>query len=170
MRMMDWDQYFFSIAKVVSARSTCPSRKVGAVIINPETKGIVATGYNGAPRGTDHCDDACSNRESGKSYGKCKAVHAELNAILTSAVNGVSTYGTTMYLTTTPCLFCSRTIVNAGIKHVYAMSYYPHPESMALLSQGGVRMTVMHGVPTPSLHMGDSGGIEVVADDFGREL
>jgi dCMP deaminase len=164
---MDWDQYFFSIAKVVSAKSTCPSRSVGAVIINPDTHAIITTGYNGAPRGTAHCGDACRKRESGKSFEKCKAVHAELNAILAAAMNGVSVMNATMYLTTTPCLFCARTIVNSGIKHVYAMSYYPNPESLDLLVEGGVRLTVMHGIATPSLNI-NQGDIEVIVDQYGR--
>ena len=146
----DWPQYFFGIAKTVSARSTCPSRKVGAVIVDSDTKDIISTGYNGAPRGTEHCGEECANRESGKSYNKCKAIHGELNAIISAARAGKSVNGSEIYLTTTPCVFCSRTIIQSGIQHVYAMSTYPHPEALDLLAEGGVKVTIMTGVPTPN--------------------
>lgn len=148
---LDWDQYFLGLAKMIATRSTCPSRSVGAIIINPATKSIVATGYNGAPRATDHCGDSCSKRKSGDSYEKCRAVHAELNAICNAAQNGVSTDGMTMYLTTTPCVFCSRVLINAGIKCVRSLTYYPHPEALELLAQGGVDVTVINGIEIPSI-------------------
>jgi dCMP deaminase len=151
-KVMDWHDYFFGLAKMVSVRSTCPSRKVGAVIINPENNFILATGYNGAPRGTAHCDAECGSRESGKDWIKCKAIHGELNAIVSAANAGVSVDGAHMYLTTTPCVFCSRIIINAGIKHVYAMSYYSHSDAIDLLAEGGVKVTVFSGVPTPTIN------------------
>jgi dCMP deaminase len=139
-----WHEYFFNISKEVSKRSTCQSRKVGCVIVNPETKNIVATGYNGAPRGIEHCGDECLTRQSGKEYKKCSAIHGELNARLSAAEYGVTTRGMEMYLTTTPCVFCSRTIINAGIKKVYALSYYPHPQALELLMQGEVDVIVLN--------------------------
>lgn len=138
-----WDDYFFKIAKDTAERSSCPSRKVGAVIIDPETKSVKATGYNGAPRGTAHCGQECLTRQSGSGYTRCKAIHAELNAIISAACNGVSTKGTHMYLTTTPCLFCSRPIINAGIEKIYALTIYPHREAVDLLIEGGVEIVVV---------------------------
>ena len=140
-----WQDYFFKIAKDISQRSSCPSRKVGAVIIDPETQHIKSTGFNGAARGTPHCSSDCLTRESGKSWKKCNAIHAELNAIISAAQNGVSTNGSHMYLTTTPCVFCSRIIINAGITKVYALTYYPAPEALELLMIGGVEVVVVNG-------------------------
>ena len=145
-----WHEYFFNIAKEISLRSTCPSRKVGCVIVNPETKNIVSTGYNGAPRNTQHCGPECKTRESGKGYMKCRAIHGELNAIVAAAENGASTLGAEMYLTTTPCVFCSRVIINAGIQRVYALTYYPHPEALELLLMGGVDVIVLNTDTLPS--------------------
>lgn len=142
----DWDSYFFNIAQVVSQRSSCPSRAVGAVIVDRDTMGILATGYNGAPRGTQHCDVSCLTRSAGSDWGKCRAVHAELNAILHAARNGASTQGALMYLSTTPCVFCARTIINAGISEVRAMSKYHHENAIALLSEGGVETVVISPV------------------------
>lgn len=142
----DWDSYFFNIAQVVSQRSTCPSRAVGAVIVDSETMGILSTGYNGSPKGTEHCTISCLTREPGSDFRKCRAVHAELNAILHAAHNGSKTKNATMYLTTTPCVFCARTIINSGIKEVRAMTKYHHEDAIDLLSEGGVRTVIISPV------------------------
>ena len=69
----DWDTYFFRMATMIATRSTCPSRAVGCVVIDIDTKHVLSTGYNGAPKGTAHCDEGCLTRESGKNWGKCRA-------------------------------------------------------------------------------------------------
>jgi len=145
-----WHEVFFNMAKTLAQRSTCPSRKVGAIVVDPETNTFVCGGYNGAPRGTAHCGDSCRKRESGKSYEKCNAVHAELNAIINAALIGVSTNYKDMYLTTTPCVFCARVLINAGIRKVYALTYYPHPEALRLLMEGGVDVVVLNSSTLPS--------------------
>ena len=147
----DWNTYFFRMATLIATRSTCPSRAVGCVIIDIETKHVISTGYNGSPRGTAHCGESCVSRESGKSWEKCRAVHAELNAILNAAKNGVSTDGCRMYLSTTPCVFCSRTLINAGVKEVYAMSKYSHDEAIALLNEGGIKVRIVSPVELTDL-------------------
>lgn len=147
-----WTKYFFGMAKMAATMATCPSRSVGCIIVNPHTKNPIAEGFNGSPRGTTHCDESCSKRKSGDSnYSKCKAVHAELNAITAAAMNGVSTLGMDMFLTTTPCVFCSRVIINAGIKRVYALTYYPQPEALELLADGGVDVIVVNGIEIPQI-------------------
>lgn len=147
----DWYDYFFGIAKVVSSKSTCPSRQVGAVLVDPVTKFIKTTGYNGAPRGMEHCGDECRSRTSGTDWHKCKAIHAELNVIISAAASGTRTMGSWLFMTTTPCVFCARVIINAGIDHVLATSAYPQPEAIELLKSAGVKVTVMTGVPMPIL-------------------
>jgi dCMP deaminase len=124
MTRSNWDQYFFDIAHIVKSRSTCQTRAVGAVIVNPHTKNIIATGYNGAPRGMPHCDEECASRESGKDYHKCQVIHGEINAIVAAARNGVSTDGADIYLTCTPCKDCAKVLINAGIATVYANGWY----------------------------------------------
>lgn len=148
-----WDEYFLSIAKATAQRSTCPSRKVGSVIVNPSTNQVISMGYNGAARGTQHCTEECLTRESGKGWRKCNAIHAELNAIISAAMNGTSTNGATMYLTTTPCVFCSRTLINAGIKKVIALTFYPQQEAIELLQQGGIDVVVMNSDTIPSIFL-----------------
>lgn len=165
----DWDDYFFSMAKIVSSRATCPSRQVGCVVIDGITKQILSTGYNGAPRGTKHCTSACLNRTTGSDFRKCRAVHAELNAILNAAFNGVSLRGGVMYLTTTPCVFCSRAIVQAGIKQVRAMSKYPHDDALDLLREGGIDVYIVQGVTLPYMPKFGNSDVQVQvmhADDY----
>ena len=96
-----WDQYFMDIAVLVSSRSTCLRRQVGAVLVRD--KHIIATGYNGAPRGVAHCLDVGCLREqlnipSGERHEMCRGTHAEQNAIIQAALHGVSTAGATLYL------------------------------------------------------------------------
>lgn len=137
------DEYFLTMARHVSLRSTCPSRKVGAVLIDPETSFVIATGYNGAPRNTPHCGPECLTRESGKDWDKCRAIHAESNVLISAAMNGARTMGGHLYLTVAPCLFCSRLIINAGIKKVIAMGDYVHSEAVDLLLYAGVQLTIV---------------------------
>lgn len=148
-----WNDYFLNIARDISARSTCPGRSVGCVVIDPETKHILSTGYNGAPRGTAHCTEACAHRESGSDFRKCRALHAELNAVINAAFNGVKLKGSIMYLTTTPCVFCSRAIINAGVKEVIASSKYPHDDAIDLLNEGGVKVQIIQGLSRTEMLM-----------------
>jgi len=111
-----WDDYFLDIAKVVASRSPCLKAQVGAVLIDPDTKAILATGYNGPVRGAPHCEEcARSDSASGWDYDQCPAIHAELNAIIASARNGVSITDSILYITRMPCYTCAKAIINAGI-------------------------------------------------------
>ena len=120
------DQYFMKIAEVVSLRSTCIKRKVGAVLIKDSH--ILSTGYNGAPTGFNHCTpETCirKNLEPGNQPELCRGVHAEINCIIQAAIHGTSIKGeTTLYSTTFPCMSCLKLIINAGInKLVYKHGY-----------------------------------------------
>ena len=100
---LDWDSYFMNIARVVSSRATCPRRYVGAVIVRDKT--ILSTGYNGSIRGMPHCTEVGHMMEN----GHCVAtIHAELNAIVQAARNGVRIDGATIYVTASPCWTCFR--------------------------------------------------------------
>ncbi len=120
------DDYFMKIAEVVSERSTCIKRKVGAVLIKDSY--IVSTGYNGAPSGFNHCTPLTCVRQNLKSGEKpelCRGVHAEINCIIQAAIHGTSIIGnTTLYTTHFPCMSCLKLIINAGIKRlVYKEGY-----------------------------------------------
>ena len=120
------DDYFMKIAEVVSERSTCIKRKVGAVLIKDSY--IVSTGYNGAPSGFSHCTpETCvrQNLKSGEKPELCRGVHAEINCIIQAAIHGTSILGnTTLFSTYFPCMSCLKLIINAGIKRlVYKEGY-----------------------------------------------
>lgn len=114
-----WDDYFMRIAVEVATRATCDRLHVGAVIARE--KAILATGYNGAPRGLPHCDDAGHEMVDGHCV---RAVHAEANAITQAARHGVKIDGATIYVTHAPCYGCLKLVINAGIvRIVFAGAY-----------------------------------------------
>ncbi|MDK2812671.1 MAG: dCMP deaminase [Petrotoga sp.] len=124
----DWDKYFMEVADLVSKRSTCLHRKVGAVIV--KEKRILATGYNQPPSGFPHCDEIGCIRDdlgikSGENQEICYGLHAEQNALMQAAKFGISTDNASIYITHQPCSVCARLIINAGIKKVYYREGYP---------------------------------------------
>ncbi|KKQ86758.1 MAG: hypothetical protein UT11_C0063G0008 [Berkelbacteria bacterium GW2011_GWA2_38_9] len=125
----DWDKYFMEIAQMVATRATCnrgtdlkymPGFKgVGAVIARDRV--ILSTGYNGSPRGMEHCDQAGHELVDGHCI---RTVHSEGNAVAQAAKNGISIDGATIYTTASPCYDCLKLLINAGIKKVVYSQYY----------------------------------------------
>ena len=121
------DRYFLNIAALVAVRSTCLHRKVGAVLVRDNQ--IIATGYNGAPTGEPHCiETGCKKPEHGTGMERCRAVHAEVNAIIQAAIHGVSIAGATLYCTHSPCPICQKILKNARISNIiYEEEYMKLP-------------------------------------------
>lgn len=114
-----WDDYFMDIAKEVSTRATCDRKHVGCVIV--KNKYIIATGYNGSVSGLPHCDEVGHMMVS----GHCERTsHAEANAIAQAAKHGVSTDGSTAYITASPCWSCFKLLASAGIKRIVFGEFY----------------------------------------------
>ena len=138
----DWDDYFLKIADVVATRSSCAKRRVAAVIV--KDRRIISTGYNGTPRGTRNCSEGGCERclslaPSGTNLHDCLCSHAEENAIVQAAFHGVSLRGATLYVTMSPCLICSKMIINAGLAEVVYRTSYPLSEAARrLLDEAGV--------------------------------
>lgn len=142
----DWDEYFIRIAELVSHRSTCIRRQVGAVLV--KEKRILATGYNGAPSGISHCQDVGCIREklkipSGERHELCRGLHAEQNAIIQAAYHGVSIKDSVLYITCHPCSVCAKMIINSGIKEIIIKSDYPDKISGELLNEAGVKVRII---------------------------
>jgi dCMP deaminase len=138
-----WDEYFLAIAKLVSTRSTCLRRNVGAILVRD--KKILATGYNGAPSGVDHCEETGCLREklnvpSGERHELCRGLHAEQNAFLQAALHGTSVKGAILYSTTQPCIICAKMVINAGIREVIIAGSYPDKMSLDFFKQAGVKV------------------------------
>ncbi|MDP2928785.1 MAG: cytidine/deoxycytidylate deaminase family protein [Candidatus Omnitrophota bacterium] len=140
-----WDEYFLGIADLVSKRSTCLRRMVGAVLV--KDKRMLATGYNGAPSRIAHCSVAGCIREklkipSGERHELCRGLHGEQNSLLQAALHGTSLKGATLYCTTQPCIICAKMIINAGIKEIVIKGDYPDPMARGILKEAKVKVRV----------------------------
>ena len=137
-----WDEYFMSIAKVVAMRSNCMKRKVAAIIV--KDRRVISTGYNGTPRGARNCNEGgcprCNNMApSGTALDECLCCHGEENAITQAAYHGTSLKGATLYTTYSPCLLCTKMIINSGIREVvYNLDYPLNERAQSLLQECGV--------------------------------
>jgi dCMP deaminase len=139
-----WDKYFMDIARVVALRGNCIKRKLAAVIV--KDRRVISTGYNGTPRGIANCNEGGCPRcnrfgISGEKLDECLCSHAEENAIVQSAYHGVSIKGSTIYTTYSPCLMCTKMIINSGITEVvYDKSYSIAETPLKLLHDAGVEV------------------------------
>lgn len=145
-----WDEYFMEIAQVVSRRSTCLRRQVGAIIV--KERRILCTGYNGAPAGLPHCAEAGCLRErlgvpSGERHELCRGLHAEQNAIIQAALHGISIRGGKFYITHRPCTLCAKMICNAEIREVFFQGDYPDQLALDIFREAGVRLIRMGSDP-----------------------
>ena len=132
-----------TLAKLVATRRTCLRHDVGAVLVRD--KRILATGYNGAPRGMKHClAVGCIRNElqipSGTRAEICRAVHAEQNAVIQCATYNVSSEGSTCYVTHQPCTICTKILINAGIKRIVYETPYPDEFAQNLLKEAGIEI------------------------------
>jgi len=143
-----WDEYFLGIADLVSKRSTCLRRSVGAVLVLD--KRILATGYNGVPSRIRHCSEVGCIREklnvpSGERHELCRGLHGEQNAFLQAALHGTSVKGATLYSTIQPCIICAKMIINAGIQRVVYGGDYPDDVARGFLEAAGVELCKYQG-------------------------
>jgi dCMP deaminase len=141
-----WEEYFMEIARVVSTRSTCLRRHVGAVLV--KDRQILTTGYNGVPRHLQHCEEYGCLRDrlgvpSGERHELCRGLHAEQNAIIQAAYHGVSIRGAEIYCTNQPCGVCAKMLVNVDIAAVYYAGEYPDPLATEVFKEAGTRLVSM---------------------------
>jgi dCMP deaminase len=138
-----WDEYFLEMTGLVARRSTCLRRKVGAVLV--KDKRILATGYNGSPRGLKHCLDTGCLREklkvpSGERHELCRALHAEQNALIQASLYGISAKDSILYATNQPCIICAKMLINAGIKEIVVCDGYPDKMAMEFLREAKIKV------------------------------
>ncbi|MEJ2197907.1 MAG: cytidine/deoxycytidylate deaminase family protein [Desulfuromonadales bacterium] len=141
MERPSWDEYFMDITSLVARRSTCMRRQVGAVMV--KEKNILATGYNGTPSGITHCDVTGCLREqlnvpSGERHELCRGLHAEQNAIIQAARHGVNISDSVLYCTNSPCIICTKMLINAGIRKVVYLQGYSDSLSLEMLDEAGI--------------------------------
>jgi len=146
----DWDTYFMDFARLAERRSSCLRRRVGAVVVKDRM--VMATGYNGSPKGVSHCEvSGCLRQQlgvpSGQRHELCRGLHAEQNAIIQAAYHGVSIRGGTMYCTFRPCIICVKMIINAGLERVVFLGDYPDDLATAVAAEAGLAMLRMSESP-----------------------
>lgn len=135
---VDWHTYFMNIARQAATRSTCPRKHVGAVIVRDKT--ILSTGYNGSLPGLPHCEDVGCMMED----GHCVAtVHAEANAILQAAKNGVRIAEGELYTTASPCWNCFKLIATAGVWRIYYGEFYRDQRSLEIAGAAGIELIAL---------------------------
>ncbi|AND78668.1 deoxycytidylate deaminase [Streptococcus pantholopis] len=146
---LSWQDYFMANAELISKRSTCDRAFVGAVLV--KNNRIIATGYNGGVSETDNCNEVGHQMDDGHCI---RTVHAEMNALIQCAKEGISTNNTEIYVTHFPCINCTKALLQAGIKKItYKANYNPHPFAIELLKAKHVPY-VQHDVPELKLGNG----------------
>ena len=130
---VSWETYFMNIANEVATRSTCDRKYVGAVIVREKT--ILSTGYNGSIKGLPHCDEAGHEMVDGHCV---RTTHAEANAIVQAAKNGVEINQSEIYVTASPCYNCFKLIANAGIKKIYYDEFYREDRILEHAKEAGI--------------------------------
>jgi dCMP deaminase len=132
---VSWDRYFMNLAVQAAARSTCPRKAVGAVIVRD--RAILATGYNGSIRGLEHCTDVGCMIVNGHCV---RTVHAEANAILQAARHGVRIEGADIYVTASPCWDCFKLVANAGLSRVLFGEFYRDERILSFAEKAGIAL------------------------------
>ena len=130
-KRIPWNQYFMLQAVLLSLRSTCERLSVGAILVRD--KRVIAGGYNGAVSGDDHCIDVGCYVVDGHCL---RTIHAEMNAVLQCSKFGIPTDGAEIYVTDFPCLQCTKSLLQAGIKKIYYMrNYHNDDDAIRLLKR-----------------------------------
>ena len=135
---VSWKTYFMNIAKEVATRSTCDRKHVGAVIVRDKT--ILSTGYNGSIKGLKHCGDIGHEMVDGHCV---RTTHAEANAIVQAAKNGVSINGSEIFVTASPCYNCFKLIANSGINKIYYDEFYRDDRIIKYASEANIELIAM---------------------------
>src|SRR5690349_4508758 len=139
-----WDEYFMNIAREVATRATCDRKHVGAVIVRDRS--ILATGYNGSIAGLPHCDEEGHLMEDGHCV---RTIHAETNAVIQAARNGVRIDGASIYVTASPCFGCFKVIANAGIKRIVFGEFYRDERIFRFATALGIELAPLHSESAP---------------------
>ena len=139
---VSWETYFMNIATEVATRSTCDRKHVGAVIVR--NKNILSTGYNGSIKGLPHCDEVGHEMVDGHCI---RTTHAEANAIVQAAKNGVSIYNSEIFVTASPCYNCFKLIANSGIKVIYYRELYRDQRITDRAKEVGIELVSLEESP-----------------------
>jgi len=132
---VSWERYFMNLAIQAATRSTCPRKHVGAVIVRDKT--VLSTGYNGSIRGAPHCTEVGCLMENDHCV---RTVHAEANALVQAARNGIRLEDAEIYVTASPCFNCFKLIVNAGIRTIQYGEFYRDDKVLEFAEEIGLKL------------------------------
>jgi len=152
-----WDEYFMNIARMVASRATCDRKHVGAVVVRDRT--LLSTGYNGSIRGLAHCNEVGHMMEDNHCV---RTVHAEANAIIQAAKNGVGVDGATIYTTASPCWPCFKLIANSGLKRIVFGEFYRDDRIFEHARLLGIELVELKVPARPDLSATDTGPARAV--------
>ena len=151
-RRASWDEYFMSVARVVASRATCDRKHVGAVLVRDRT--ILSTGYNGSIRGLPHCSEVGHMMEDNHCV---RTVHAEANAIIQAAKNGVAVEGSPIYTTASPCWPCFKLVANSGVRRIVFGEFYRDERIFDHAKELGIELVELKVPARPDLEASDTG-------------
>jgi dCMP deaminase len=151
-RRVGWDEYFMNIARMVATRATCDRKHVGAVLVRDRT--LLSTGYNGSIRGHQHCTEVGHMMEDGHCV---RTVHAEANAIIQAAKNGVAIEGSDIYTTASPCWPCFKLIANSGVKRIVFGEFYRDERIFEHARLLGIELVELQVPARPDVEPADTG-------------
>jgi dCMP deaminase len=144
----DWQEYFLKVMDTVAERANCDRGRAAAIIVRD--KRIIATGYVGAPAGLPTCDEVghlikvAYDERGGQKKHCVRTTHAEANAIAQAARYGIPIDGATIFIKMTPCLDCTKLLINAGIRKVVCRKrYHADHDSVEMLAAAGVDLVVL---------------------------
>jgi dCMP deaminase len=140
MQRATWDEYFMGIATQVATRATCDRKFVGAVLVRDRF--ILATGYNGSLQGAAHCSEVGHLMEDGHCV---RTIHAEANALVQAARNGVRIEGASIYVTASPCFNCFKLLANAGVKRIVYGEFYRDQRIFDFANELGIELKHLEG-------------------------
>jgi len=139
-RNKDFNKFFLELANKVGEMSTCDRGNVGCILV--KDRQILSTGYAGSPSGLPHCDKVGHLMKDGHCI---RTVHAEQNAIIQAAKHGVSIEGSIAYVSMVPCFNCTKMLINAGIKEIFAANNYKDTIlTCRFLKEAGIKLTIVN--------------------------
>ena len=143
-----WDEYFMTLADEVATRTTCLRRAVGAIIV--KEKRILATGYNGVPTGLRHCSVTGTRRSFGPAPRNLPRTARRTERPSSGGALCIDIEGSSIYITTQPCVVCAKMLINAGISEIIYRNPYPDELAMELLNESNIKIRIFDGQTSKS--------------------
>lgn len=142
-KRINFDDLFMSIVELLEKRTTCIRKSVGAILVKDNI--ILSTGYNGSPSKLEHCINIGCLREklkipSGQRIEICRAVHAEMNALVQCGLKQTNTKDSVLYCSYSPCVTCAKLLIQAGTKKIVYRDVYNDELAFEILREANIEL------------------------------